>query len=571
MSGTSVTGATGATGATGVIAATGVQPGHLYGVGLGPGDPGLITRRGAEIILGADVVAFHAGTHGRSTARRIASDLLTERADAGRPAIEELLVYPVTVGGGDDYAERMAGFYAEATARLADHLRAGRSVAVLSLGDPMLYSSYQHLHRALDGDFPAHVVPGVPSVTAAAAELEHPLAEATDILTILPATADRGRLVAAARAADCLVVMKLGGHVDEVRSVLREAGKLDCAHVVVRATMDGGWTAPLADVDAADVPYFAVAVVGAELEGAAAHAVAGVTASASESAVTGTSGDPAIGEVVVVGLGPGPEKWLTPEAAGEIAAATDIVGYSTYVNRVPERPGQRRHLSDNRVEAERAAMALDLARGGGRVAVVSSGDPGVFAMAAAVLETADDDEWRDVPVRIVPGMTAAQAVASRVGAPLGHDFAMISLSDRLKPWDVVEKRLRAVLGADMAFAVYNPASKTRRAQVVALRDIVAEHRGPDTPVIVARAVGAPEEKVTVTTVADLDPEVVDMRTMLIVGASSTRAYDGVDGPRVFTARHYGGGGFAGTGALGGDRLGGDGTLGGDGALVGDRA
>src|SRR5699024_8748514 len=148
--------------------------------------------------------------------------------------------------------------------------------------------------------------------------------------------------------------------------------------------------------------------------------------------------------------------------AGEIAAATDIVGYSTYVNRVPERPGQRRHLSDNRVEAERAAMALDLARGGGRVAVVSSGDPGVFAMAAAVLETADDDEWRDVPVRIVPGMTAAQAVASRVGAPLGHDFAMISLSDRLKPWDVVEKRLRAVLGADMAFAVYNPASKTRR-------------------------------------------------------------------------------------------------------------
>lgn len=556
------------TGADGSAAGSpAVDPGHLYGVGLGPGDPGLITRRGAEIILGADVVAFHAGTHGRSTARGIASDLLTERADAGRPAIEELLVYPVTVGGGTDYAERMAGFYAEATARLAGHLRAGRSVAVLSLGDPMLYSSYQHLHRALDGDFPAHVVPGVPSVTAAAAELAHPLAEATDILTILPATADRDRLVAAARAADCLVVMKLGGHVDEVRSVLREAGKLDRAHVVVRATMAGGWTAPLADVDAADVPYFAVAVVGAELDsklgadpgaalgaalgsetatdaGAARHADVGQAPSASTAAVTG--------EVVVVGLGPGPEKWLTPEAATEIAAATDIVGYSTYVNRVPERPGQRRHLSDNRVEGERAAMALDLARDGGRVVVVSSGDPGVFAMAAAVLETADDDHWRDVPVRIVPGMTAAQAVASRVGAPLGHDFAMVSLSDRLKPWEVVEKRLRAVLGADMAFAVYNPASKTRRAQVVALRDIVAEYRDADTPVIVARAVGAPEEKVTVTTVAGLDPEVVDMRTMLIFGASTTRVYDGVDGPRVFTARHYGGGGFAGTGALGGD-------------------
>lgn len=538
-----------------------VEPGHLYGVGLGPGDPGLITRRGADIILGADVVAFHAGTHGRSTARRIAADLLDERAAAGSPAAEELLVYPVTVGGGDDYAERMAGFYSEATARLAAHLRAGRSVAVLSLGDPMLYSSYQHLHRALAEDFPAHVIPGVPSVTAAAAELAHPLAEATDILTVLPATAGRDRLAAAARAADCLVVMKLGGHVDDIRDVLRDTGALDRARVVVRATMDGGWTAPLADVDAAEVPYFAVVVVGTARTGYPLLSDGRSPGSPDSNAATALgTGDGAsvagpsasTGEVVVVGLGPGPGKWLTPEAAGEIAAATDIVGYSTYVKRVPERPGQRRHLSDNRVEGERAAMALDLAKNGARVAVVSSGDPGVFAMAAAVLETADDEPWRDVPVRIVPGMTAAQAVASRAGAPLGHDFAMLSLSDRLKPWDVVEKRVRAVAAADMAFAVYNPASKTRREQVVALRDIVAEYRDPETPVIVARAVGAPEEKVTVTTVAGLDPEVVDMRTMLIVGASSTRAYEAVDGTRVYTARHYGGGGFAGTGALGGD-------------------
>ncbi|MFO6504480.1 precorrin-3B C(17)-methyltransferase [Corynebacterium freneyi] len=534
-----------------------VAPGHLYGVGLGPGDPGLITRRGAEVIAAADVIAFHAGPHGRSTARRIASELIDARRT---PAIEELLVYPVTRGGGDgdDYAEAMAAFYAEATARLADHLSAGRSVAVLSLGDPMLYSSYQHLHRALAGDFPAHVVPGVPSVTAAAGELAHPLAEGTDILSILPATAGRSRLEAAVAAADCLVIMKLAGHVDDVRDILRDAGKLDRARVVVRATMGDGWSAPLADVDADDVPYFAVAVVGAEQAdgpdtGVRVASRAGATEVVADADHGGPRGGTEMGEVVVIGLGPGPDRWMTPEAAAELDRASDVVGYATYVSRVPDKPGRTKHMSDNRVEGERAAMALDLAKAGARVAVVSSGDAGVFAMAAAVLETADDESWRDVPVRIVPGMTAAQAVASRVGAPLGHDFAMLSLSDRLKPWRTVEKRLRAVLDADMAFAVYNPASKTRRAQVVALRDLLAEYRDPETSVIVARAVGAPEEKVTVTTVAEFDPEVVDMRTMLIVGASSTRAYDGVDGVRVFTARHYGGGGFAGTGALGGDR------------------
>ncbi|WP_143671301.1 precorrin-3B C(17)-methyltransferase, partial [Streptomyces sp. Ru87] len=149
----------------------------------------------------------------------------------------------------------------------------------------------------------------------------------------------------------------------------------------------------------------------------------------------------------------------------ELARATDVVGYSTYVRRVSQRAGQRQHLSDNKVEAERAAMALDLAKEGKRVAVVSSGDPGVFAMASAVLDVAQDPQWADVSVRVVPGMTAAQAVASRVGAPLGHDFGMISLSDRLKPWEVIEKRIRALASADMAFAVYNPASKTRREQV----------------------------------------------------------------------------------------------------------
>nr|WP_120492688.1 precorrin-3B C(17)-methyltransferase [Corynebacterium lactis] len=546
-----------------VPSALGAAAGHLYGVGLGPGDAGLITLRGGELIRTADVIAYHSGTHGRSTARAIAADLIDSRDVA---PIEEQLRYPVTVGKPDDYGEQMASFYAEAAATLSEHLSHGRSVAVLSLGDPMLYSSYQHLHHALASHFPATIVPGVASINAASAEIARPLAEATEILSVVPATASPERIRAAVAASDCVVFMKLGRHVEAVREALREAGMLDRAWVVERATMEGAKSYPLADANPDTVPYFAVAVVSSAVYGSAsslshaadeavatslsrATASAGATGADSHDAQAGASAEQPLGEVVVVGLGPGAERWTTPEVTEELARATDIVGYSTYVNRVPERAGQRRHLSDNRVEAERATMALDIARRGGRVAVVSSGDPGVFAMAAAVLEVANDPVWKDIPVRVVPGMTAAQAVASRVGAPLGHDFAMLSLSDRLKPWDVVEKRLRAVAGADMAFAVYNPASKSRRWQIRELRALMLEYRDPKTPVIVARAVGSDQENVTVTTLAEFDPDMVDMRTMVIMGSSSTVAYRAGGTTRVYTARHYGEGGTSGTGEL----------------------
>jgi len=464
------------------------------------------------------------------------------------------LQYPVTTGRPADYREQLAGFYAQATARLHEHLAAGRSVAVLSLGDPMLYSSYQHLHHALSEDFPTEIVPGVASITAAAAEIGQPLGEATEIVSVVPATADSERIAAVLDASDCVVIMKLGKNVEKVRAALQAAGMLDRAYVVERATMNEHTSYPLADADPEKVPYFAVAVVPSAVYGTK-RSVSGVPSPADDAA-TGAATDtatesapPAVGEVVVVGLGPGAERWTTPEVTEELARATDLVGYSTYINRVPERAGQRRHLSDNRVEAERATMALDIAKRGGRVAVVSSGDPGVFAMAAAVLEVADDDMWRGIPVRVVPGMTAAQAVASRVGAPLGHDFAMLSLSDRLKPWEVVVKRVRAVAGADMAFAVYNPASKSRRWQIRELRALAMQYREPTTPVIVARAVGSEQENVTVTTLAEFDPDVVDMRTMVIIGSSSTKAYRAGKTTRVYTARHYGEGGTSGTGEL----------------------
>jgi precorrin-2 C20-methyltransferase/precorrin-3B C17-methyltransferase len=222
-----------------------------------------------------------------------------------------------------------------------------------------------------------------------------------------------------------------------------------------------------------------------------------------------------------------------------LAAADHIVGYGPYVDRVPTNPRQQRHSSDNQVESERAAFALDLALGGARVAVVSSGDPGVFAMASAVVEVAAQERYASVEVAVVPGVTAAQAVASQVGAPLGHDYATISLSDRLKPWDVIAARLEAVAAADLAIAIYNPASKSRRRQIADARELLLRHRGPETPVVVGRAVGSDVEEIRVTTLGELDPETIDMRCLLIIGSSQTRAVAGPDGrTRVFTPRRY---------------------------------
>ncbi len=229
---------------------------------------------------------------------------------------------------------------------------------------------------------------------------------------------------------------------------------------------------------------------------------------------------------------------MTPEVRAAIAGADDLIGYGPYVDRLPDRARQRKHGSDNRVESERAAFALDLARKGSKVVVVSSGDPGVFAMASAVTEVASEPEYADIAVRVLPGMTAAQAVASRVGAPLGHDYCVLSLSDRLKPWEVIAQRLSAAAAADLAIAIYNPASKSRTWQVAATRDLLLEHRSPSTPVIVGRDVGGQEEAITVTTLAELDPAAVDMRCLLVVGSSQTRTVPRPAGPLVFTPRRY---------------------------------
>ncbi|HEX4586392.1 MAG TPA: precorrin-2 C(20)-methyltransferase [Mycobacterium sp.] len=484
--------------------------GTLWGVGLGPGDPELVTVKAARLIAEADVVAYHSARHGRSIARAIAEPYL-------RPGqLEEHLVYPVTTETTDHpggYAGAMEDFYRESADRIAAHLEAGRNVALLAEGDPLFYSSYMHMHARLTERFDAVIVPGVTSVSAASAATGTPLVQGDEVLTILPGTLPVDELKRRLADADAAVVLKLGRSYPAVREALSSAGRLDQTFYVERASTQKERVLPAGEVDAEAVPYFSLAM----LPGAARREAA--TAS-----------------IAVVGLGPGDTDWMTPQSRRELAAATDLVGYGPYLDRVPTRDGQRRHPSDNTDEPARARLACTLAQQGRAVAVVSSGDPGVFAMATAVLEEAK--QWPGVQVRVIPAMTAAQAVASRVGAPLGHDYAVISLSDRLKPWEVIEQRLDAAARADLVLAIYNPASKSRSWQVGAMRDLLLAHRDSSTPVVIGRDVSGPREDVKVVRLANLDPADVDMRCLLIVGSSQTQWYTEESGDRVFTPRRY---------------------------------
>ena len=245
------------------------------------------------------------------------------------------------------------------------------------------------------------------------------------------------------------------------------------------------------------------------------------------------------GRLAVIGLGPGDARWLTPEAQAALAEAQALYGYASYLDRVPLRAGQERHPSDNREEGTRAQAALAQAAEGARVALVSGGDPGVFAMAAAVVEALErgPQAWRALDVTIIPGVTAMLAVAARAGAPLGHDFCALSLSDNLKSWETIERRLDAAAGAGFVLALYNPVSRARPWQLGKTFARLRATLPATTPVVFGRAVGRADERVTVTTLAEADAASADMATLIIVGSAATRMVTRPDrSPLVYTPR-----------------------------------
>ena len=250
------------------------------------------------------------------------------------------------------------------------------------------------------------------------------------------------------------------------------------------------------------------------------------------------------GRLAVIGLGPGAAELMVPAVKAELARCTDVLGYETYVRMAgPFRADQVQHCTDNREEMQRARHAFELAAQGRSVVVVSSGDPGVFAMAAAVLEAlheSSDPAWQRVELEILPGVSASRATAAQAGAPLGHDFCVMSLSDNRKPWSIIEKRLDLACQADLALAFYNPISRSRPWQLGRALEIVAQHRLAATPVVLGRDIGRPGQTLRTTTLGQLTPDQVDMRTMVLIGSSTTCAFPRVGGGEwVYTPRWYG--------------------------------
>ncbi len=245
------------------------------------------------------------------------------------------------------------------------------------------------------------------------------------------------------------------------------------------------------------------------------------------------------GRLVVVSLGPGASGLQAPDATAALQAASEVFGYATYMDRIPNQPGQFRHASDNRHELDRARHALSLAERGRNVAVVSSGDAGVFAMASAVFEAIEwgPRSWRALDVEVVPGISAMLAAAARVGAPLGHDFCAVSLSDNLKPWPVVERRLNAAASAGFVIALYNPRSQARPEQLGVALALLRRLLPASTPVVFATDVSSPRERIEVCAIADAAADRADMRTLVLVGSAATRRIERESGlPWIYTPR-----------------------------------
>jgi precorrin-3B C17-methyltransferase len=246
------------------------------------------------------------------------------------------------------------------------------------------------------------------------------------------------------------------------------------------------------------------------------------------------------GSLRVLGLGPGPSRYLTEETRLALAKAEHVVGYHTYLARLPELEGKVLHGSDNGDELDRARQGLELALSGAHVAIVSGGDPGVFGMAAAVFEAIDagPPAYRSLDVEVLPGVTAMLAAAARLGAPLGNDFCAINLSNNLKPWSVIEQRLTLAARADFVIALYNPASRTRPTQIHEAFALLRAHRAEHAPVAFASAVGRADEELLVTTLGRADPSLADMRTLVVIGTAATRPIERASGSAwLYTPRH----------------------------------
>jgi precorrin-2 C20-methyltransferase/precorrin-3B C17-methyltransferase len=489
------------------------MPGRFWAIGVGPGDPELLTVKAVNAVRAAQSL-YHAGP--RDDQGR-ALDAVCGLLRPGQRVQTLLQVSMAEASAADD-----ATAYRPGVERIAADCRAGLDVAFLTEGDPTVYSTASHVWEMLAGlapDVPTEIIPGVSSVTAAAAHVGWPLVRRDETLRIVPAVYHGPGLASLLESDATICLLKPGQALPEILDAVEGQGP-GCEAVYVEELGTGrAWvTHDLARAVGRDRYFSLVLVRRPKLW--------------RRTTPEPTPEDRA-GKVWVVGLGPGDPTLLTRQALRVLHQATDLVGYEAYLQRLgPVGLRTRLHPLPIGAEPERARLALELARQGRRVALVSSGDAGVYGMASLLAEAAADAP--DVEVEVVPGVTAATAAAARLGAPLGHDFACISLSDRLTPWPVIERRLEAAGAGDFVVALYNPVSRERTWQLPRARDVFLKHRAAATPVGLVSGAYRDGMAVRHTTLGELSADGVTMETLVIVGSSRTRIING----RMVTPRGY---------------------------------
>jgi precorrin-2 C20-methyltransferase/precorrin-3B C17-methyltransferase len=494
---------------------TGGSTGRFWAVGVGPGDPDLLTVKAVRILQQVAVI-YHAGPEERAgRAWQIVRGVA--RPEQAVRVVRTDAMNTLTNGG-------RAGYRA-GVEQIAADCRRGLDVAFVAEGDPTLYSTAAAVWQLLTEvapEVPIEVVPGVSSITAAAARVRWPLAQKDEALAVVPAGYHRDDLASLLRTFPNVALLKVPQALAGLQRVLAEV-RPDCETVYAENIgTEREWVTHDLAAATGRKEYFALVLVRRRV-----GQVCNLPEAEGRLQTCPT-------KLWVVGLGPGDPRLLTGQALDVLRAAEVLVGYDGYLDLLaPLGLTAERHGSPIGAEAERAAHALALAREGRRVVLVSSGDAGVYGMASLVLETAE--RLPGVDVEIVPGVTAATAAAAVLGAPLGHDFACVSLSDLLTPWEVIERRLDAAGRGDLVLALYNPASRRRTWQLPRAREVLLRHRGPGTPVGVVDRAFRPGTRVTHTTLGDLSPEGVTMETLLIVGSSRTRVVNG----RMVTPRGYG--------------------------------
>lgn len=529
----------------------------LYAIGVGPGAPDLLTLRAAEVLRRVPVIFSPLSAMG-TTSRAL--EVVRNVIDPARQEVVELM-FPM-----QKEQEELEGEWEEAAAEIVERLRYHGEGAFITIGDVSLYSTFIYVQRVLEVQHPdliVEMVPGIPSFSAMTALMGMPYGQGDDRIAILPATFGPDRIAAVLKEFETIILMKVNRVMDEVLDTLETLGLIEHATFVTKCGMpDQEVVYDVRTLRGQRPSYFSILLVtktarpsgtavapappnlapgirprsvgGDGTLGRARDDIGVVEVAPVESEVPSKPG----GKLFLVGFGPGNHDHLTFRAKQAIGEADVIIGYRTYVRLVRELiEGKEVHYTGMTEELERARKAVNLAYAGRRVALISSGDVGIYGMAGPALEILKQKGWRPgcgVEVEVVPGVTALSACASLLGAPIVHDFAAISLSNLLTPWEVIVKRIEAVAQADYVIALYNPKSGRRTQQIVETQKILLRYRRPDTPVGIVKSGLRQGQRVVQTTLAGMLKHEIGMLTTILIGNSTTFTYEGL----MITPRGY---------------------------------